>query len=248
MTEPPEQPIRRPHAGLNTMSTDYKPNSLAIKIIRLFLANRHLVVSADRLADMFGTTAKNIRQTLAQAIGRNILRKEFNDLTGEQDYAAGLKIGEMEHLQPTAQEQVQHAEAAADQEAAEAPVASAATAEECSGVAEESHPDAELADIGTGTEMPASRIDLDDLQLCDIPAPTGRAGAISRYDRHFREALESGRAIAMPPDYVKAVSDAARSWVKLHAPRHEVRSCGRLTGRHFGAVWIVKASGKRGRA
>ena len=38
------------------MSTDYKPNSLAIKIIRLFLANRHLVVSADRLADMFGTT------------------------------------------------------------------------------------------------------------------------------------------------------------------------------------------------
>ena len=166
------------------MSTDYKPNSLAIKIIRLFLANRHLVVSADRLADMFGTTAKNIRQTLAQAIGRNILRKEFNDLTGEQDYAAGLKIGEMEHLQPTAQEQVQHAEAAADQEAAPALAASAATAEECSGVAEAIHYDAELVDIGTGTEMPASRIDLDDLVLCDIPAPTGRAGAISRYDGH----------------------------------------------------------------
>lgn len=229
------------------MSTDYKPNSLAIKIIHLFLANRHLVVSADRLADMFGTTAKNIRQTLAQAIGRNILRKEFNDLTGEQDYAAGLKIGEMEHLQPTAQEQVQHAEAAADQEAAEAPVASAATAEECSGVAEASHYDAELVDIGTGTEMPASRIDLDDLQLCDIPAPTGRAGAISRYDGHFREALESGRAITMPPPYVKAVADAARSWVRRNAPRHEVKSCGRLTGCHFGAVWIT-AGKRRGKA
>lgn len=230
------------------MTTDYKLNSLAIKVIRLFLANRHLIVSADRLADVFGTTPKNIRQTLAQAIGRNILRKEFNDLTGEQDYAAGLKIGEMEHLQPTAQEQVQHAEAAADQEAAPALAASAATAEECSGVAEASHYDAYLVDIGTGTEMPASRIDLDDLQLCDIPAPTGRAGAISRYDGHFREALESGRAITMPPPYVKAVADAARSWVRRNAPRHEVKSCGRMTGCHFGAVWIVKASGKRGKA
>lgn len=78
------------------MSTDYKPNSLAIKVIRLFLANRHLVVDAITLADTFGTTTKNIRQTLAQAIGRNILRKEFNDLTGEQDYAAGRHLGKME--------------------------------------------------------------------------------------------------------------------------------------------------------
>ena len=158
------------------MSTDYKPNSLAIKIIRLFLANRHLVVSADRLADMFGTTPTQVRQTLAPAVGRKIVERETNALTGEQDYAAGRHLGEMEHLQPTAQEQVQHAEAAADQEAAEAPAASAATAEECSGVAEASHFDAYLVDIGTGTEMPASRIDLDDLQLCDIPVPTGRAG------------------------------------------------------------------------
>lgn len=230
------------------MSTDYKPNSLAIKIIRLFLANRHLVVSADRLADMFGTTPTQVRQTLAPAVGRKIVERETNALTGEQDYAAGRHLSEMEHLQPTEQEQVQRTEEAADQEAAEAPAASAATAEECSGVAEASHFDAYLVDIGTGTEMPASRIDLDDLVLCDIPAPTGRAGAISRYDGHFREALESGRAIAMPPPYVKAVADAARSWVKRHAPRHEVRSCGRLTGRHVGAVWIVKASGKRGRA
>lgn len=226
------------------MSTDYKPNSLAIKIIRLFLANRHLVVSADRLADMFGTTPTQVRQTLAPAVGRKIVERETNALTGEQDYAAGRHLSEMEHLQPTAQEQVQHAEAAADQEAAPAPAASAATAEECSGVVEASHYDAYLVDIGTDTNMPSSRIDLDDLVLCDIPAPTGRAGAISRYDGHFREALESGRAIAMPPPYVKAVADAARSWVKRHAPRHEVKSCGRLTGCHFGAVWIVKAVAK----
>lgn len=225
------------------MPTDYKPNSLASKIIRLFLVNRHLVVSADRLADMYGTTPKNIRQTLAQTIGRNILRKEFNDLTGEQDYAAGSQIGEMEHLQPTEQEQMERAVEAVDQEAAQAPAASTATTEESSVVAKESHADPELIAI-TDTDMPSSRIDLDDLVLCDIPAPTGRAGAISRYDGHFREALESGRAIAMPPAYVKAVSDAARSWVKRHAPRHEVRSCGRLTGRHVGAVWIVKAASK----
>lgn len=220
------------------MPTDYKPNSLASKIIRLFLVNRHLVVSADRLADMYGTTPKNIRQTLAQTIGRNILRKEFNDLTGEQDYAAGSQIGEMEHLQPTEQEQMERAVEAVDQEAAQAPAASTATTEESSAVAKDSYADPELIAI-TETDMPSSRIDLDDLVLCDIPAPTGRPAPISRYDGHFREALESGRALTMPPAYVKAVADAARSWAKRHAPRHEVKSCGRLTGCHFGAIWIT---------
>ena len=229
------------------MTTDYKPNSLAIKILRLFLANRHLVVSAERLADMFGTTPTQVRQTLAPAVGRKIVERETNALTGEQDYAAGRNLGEMEHLQPTAQEVIQRAEEAAHLEAAEATAASAATTEESSGVAEAIGADAELVDI-TNTDMPAGRIDLDDLQLCDIPAPTGRAGAISRYDGHFREALESGRAITMPPTYVKAVADAARSWVRRNATRHEVKSCGRLTGCHFGAVWIVKASGRRGKA
>lgn len=228
------------------MTTDYKPNSLATKIIRLFLANRNLVVSADRLADMYGTTPKNIRQTLAQTIGRNILQKEFNDLTGEMDYAAGTQISDMEHLQPTDQEQIQRAEQAADQQAAEAPAASAATTEECSTVAEASRADAELVAI-TNTDMTGSRIDLDDLQLCDIPVPTGRAGVVSRYDGHFREALESGRAITMPPVYVKAVADAARRWARRHAPKHEVKSCGRLTGCHFGAVWIT-AGKRRGKA
>ncbi len=220
------------------MTIDYKPNSLASKIIRLFLVNRHLVVSADRLADMYGTTPKNIRQTLAQSIGRNILRKEFNDLTGEQDYAAGSQIGEMAHLQPTEQEQIQRAEESADRESAEAPAASTTTTEECSGAAEDIH---HLADLvsSTDTEMPTVRINLDELQLVDIPAPTGRPAPISRYDGHFREALESGRAIAMPPAYVKAVADAARSWAKRHAPKHEVKSCGRLMGCHFGAIWIT---------
>lgn len=224
------------------MTTDYKPNSLASKIIRLFLVNRNLVVSADRLADMYGTTPKNIRQTLAQTIGRNILQKEFNDLTGEMDYAAGTQISDMERLQPTDQEQIQRAEQAADQQEAEAPAASAATTEECSAVAEASRADAELVAI-TNTDMTGSRIDLDDLQLCDIPVPTSRAGAVSRYDGHFREALESGRAIAMPPVYVKAVADAARRWARRHAPKHEVKSCSRLTGCHFGAIWIT--AGKR---
>ena len=229
------------------MTTDYKPNSLAIKILRLFLANRHLVVSAERLADMFGTTPTQVRQTLAPAVGRKIVERETNALTGEQDYAAGRNLGEMEHLQPTAQEVIQRAEEAADRESVEAPAASTTTTEECSGAAEDIH---HLADLvsSTDTDIPTVRIDLDDLQLCDIPAPTGRAGAISRYDGHFREALESGRAITMPPTYVKAVADAARSWVRRNAPRHEVKSCGRLTGRHFGAVWIVKASGRRGKA
>ena len=95
--------------------------------------------------------------------------------------------------------------------------------------------------------LQGSRIDIDDLQLCDIPAPTGRAGAVSRYDGHFREALESGRAIAMPPTYVKAVANAARSWAKRHAPKHEVKSCGRLTGCHFGAIWITAAHKRKDR-
>jgi len=228
------------------MTIDYKPNSLASKIIRLFLVNRHLAVSADRLADMYGTTPKNIRQTLAQTIGRNILRKEFNDLTGEQDYAAGSQIGEMEHLQPTEQEQMERAVEAAGQEAVQAPAASGAATEESSGVAKESHADPEPIAI-TDTDMPSSRIDLDDLQLCDIPVPTGRAGAVSRYDGHFREALESGRAIAMPPVYVKAVADAARRWARRHAPKHEVKSCGRLTGCHFGAIWITAARKRKDR-
>lgn len=89
------------------MASDYKPNSLAIKILRLFLANRDLVIGADRLAHMFNTSPTQVLQTLAPAVGRHILRKEFDDLTGEQDYAAGRSLGEMAHLQPTEQEQVQ---------------------------------------------------------------------------------------------------------------------------------------------
>jgi hypothetical protein len=216
------------------MTTDYKPNSLASKIIRLFLADRRLVVDAISLADTFGTTPKNIRQTLAQAIGRNILRKEFNDLTGEQDYAAGPNLAEMEHLQPTEQEQTPCAEVAADQEAAEAPAAS-----ETAPVA--INADVELRAIIRYGLMDFSRIDLAELQLCDIPAPIGRAGAISRYDGHFREALESGRAITMPPDYVNAVAKTARNWVKRHAASHAVKQCERMAGGPIGAVWIVKA-------
>jgi hypothetical protein len=228
------------------MTTDYKPNSLARKIIRFFLVNRHLSVSADRLADMYGTTPTQVRQTLAPAVGRKIVERETNNLTGEQEYAAGRRIGEMEHLQPTEQEQVLRAEEAADQESAEAPAASTTTTEECSGVAEDIHHDAELVDI-TNTDMPPVRINLDELQLVDVPVPAGRTAAVSRYDGHFREALESGRAIAMPPAYVKAVADAARSWAKRHAPKHEVKSCGRLTGCHFGAIWITARKSK-GRA
>ena len=218
------------------MASDYKPNSLATKILRLFLANQNLVIGADRLANMFNTTPTQVRQTLAPAVGRHILRKELDHLTGEQDYAAGRSLGEMAHLQPTESERIQRTEEAADREMTEAPGPSRADAEA----------DAELTAI-INYGLQGSRIDLDDLQLCDIPTPTGRAGAVSRYDGHFREALESGRAITMPPTYVKAVADAARSWARRHAPKHEVKSCGRLTGCHFGAIWIT-ARKKRGRA
>ncbi len=218
------------------MTTDYKPNSLATKILRLFLTNRNLIIGADRLAHMFNTTPTQVRQTLAPAVGRHILRKELDHLTGEQDYAAGRSLGEMAHLQPTESERIQRTEEAADQEMTEAPSPSRADAEA----------DTELVAI-TNTDMTGSRIDLDDLQLCDIPVPTSRAGAVSRYDGHFREALESGRAIAMPPVYVKAVADAARRWARRHAPKHEVKSCSRLTGCHFGAVWIT-AGKRRGKA
>lgn len=218
------------------MASDYKPNSLAIKILRLFLANRGLVIGADRLAHMFNTSPTQVRQTLAPAVGRHILRKELDDLTGEQDYAAGRSLGEMAHLQPTEQEQVQAPQETCVQQAAEAPQHPSLAA------AEAEQRDAELIAI-TNTNMTGSRIDLDDLQLCDIPVPTGRAGVISRYDGHFREALESGRAITMPPVYVKTVANAARSWARRHAPKHEVKSCGRLTGCHFGAIWIT--AGKR---
>ena len=217
------------------MASDYKPNSLAIKILRLFLANRDLIIGADRLAHMFNTSPTQVRQTLAPAVGRHILRKELDDLTGEQDYAAGRSLGEMAHLQPTEQEQVQGTEEAAAQETAEAPHPSRAAADA-------DPADTELAAI-INYGLQGSRIDLDDLQLCDIPAPTGRAGAVSRYDGHFRKALESGRAITMPPVYVKAVADAARRWARRHAPKHEVKSCSRLTGCHFGAIWIT--AGKR---
>ena len=223
------------------MTTDYKPNSLAIKILCMFLADRKLIASADRLADLFGTTPKNIRQTIAPTIGRDILRKEFNDLTGEQDYAAGRHLDEMAHLLPEGPEQIQVeavTQAGSDEPAIETEQAAAAPA---------ALTDVDLVAI-TNTEVPASRIDIGELQLCDIPAPTSRAGAISRYDGHFREALESGRAITMPPDYVKAVADAARGWIRHHAPRHQVKSCGRLTGCHFGAVWIVKGSSRGGKA
>ena len=221
------------------MASDYKPNSLAIKILRLFLANRDLIIGADRLAHMFSTSPTQVRQTLAPAVGRHILRKELDDLTGEWDYAAGRSLGEMVHLQPTAQEQVQGTQEATAQQTAEAPPPSRAAADA-------DQADAELMPI-INYGLQGSRIDIDDLQLCDIPAPTGRAGAVSRYDGHFREALESGRAIAMPPTYVKAVANAARSWAKRHAPKHEVKSCGRLTGCHFGAIWITAARKRKDR-
>lgn len=218
------------------MASDYKPNSLAIKILRLFLANRDLVIGADRLANMFNTTPTQVRQTLAPAVGRHILRKELDDLTGEQDYAAGSSLGKMAHLQPIEQEQVQGTQEASAQETTEAPPPSRAAADA-------DQVDTELAAI-INYGLQGSRIDLDDLQLSDIPVPTGRAGAVSRYDGHFREALESGRAITMPPVYVKTVANAARSWARRHAPKHQVRSCGRLTGCHFGAIWITESKRK----
>jgi hypothetical protein len=178
---------------------------------------------------------------MAPTIGRDILRKEFNDLTGEQDYSAGHHLEEMVHLLPDEQEQIQAeatAQAGSDEPAVEAEQADAGPA---------ALADVDLVAI-TSTEVSASRIDLGELQLCNIPVPTSRAGAISRYDGHFREALESGRAITMPPDYVRAVADAARGWIRHHAPRHQVKSCGRLTGCHFGAVWIIKGNGKGGKA
>lgn len=221
------------------MASDYKPNSLATKILRLFLANRDLVIGADRLANLFNTTPTQVRQTLAPAVGRHILRKELDHLTGEQDYAAGRSLGEMAHLQLTKQEQVQSPQEATAQATAKAPHISRAAADA-------DQADAELSAI-VNYGLQGSRIDLDDLQLCDIPVPTSRAGAVSRYDGHFREALESGRAIAMPPVYVKAVADAARRWARRHAPKHEVKSCGRLTGCHFGAIWIT-AGKRRGKA
>ncbi|OGB68605.1 MAG: hypothetical protein A2486_16225 [Burkholderiales bacterium RIFOXYC12_FULL_65_23] len=222
------------------MASDYKPNSLAIKILRLFLANRDLIIGADRLANMFNTSPTQVRQTLAPAVGRHILRKELDDLTGEQDYAAGRSLGEMAHLQPTAQEMIQGAQESSAQQTAEAPPPSRAAADA-------DQADAELAAI-INYGLQGSRIDLDDLQLCDIPAPSSRAGAVSRYDGHFREALESGRAITMPPVYVKTVANAARSWARRHAPKHEVKSCGRLTGCHFGAIWITAVRKKKDRA
>lgn len=219
------------------MTTDFHPNSLAKKIIKRFLANPGLIISAEELADEHGVTPTEIRRALAQAVGRDILECEANYLTGEQDYAAGRKLETMRQLLPAAEIEAKPAEAAP-----EASEADPRPSEVAAGADLEA---AELVAIA-GAGMPDSRIDLDELQLCDIPVPTGRAGVVSRYDGHFREALESGRAIAMPPTYVKAVADAARGWVRRHAPRHQVKSCGRLTGCHFGAVWIVKASSKKG--
>ncbi len=214
------------------MTTDFHPNSLAKKIIKRFLADPRLIISAEVLADEHGVTPTEIRRALAQAVGRDILERETNHLTGEQDYAAGRKLETMRQLLPAAEIEAKPAEAAPE------------TSEVAAGTDLEA---AELVAI-TGTGMPDSRIDLDDLQLCDIPAPTGRPAAISRYDGHFREALESGRAITMPPTYVKAVADAARGWVRRHAPKHEVKSCGRLTGCHFGAIWITAVRKKKDRA
>ncbi len=220
------------------MTTDFHPNSLAKKIIKRFLADPRLIISAEVLADEHGVTPTEIRRALAQAVGRDILERETNHLTGELDYAAGRKLETMRQLLPVAEIEAKPAEAALVAIEA-APVISEA-APVISEVA--THPSGE-ASIG-GTDMPTSRIDLDDLQLCDIPVPTGRAGAVSRYDRHFREALESGRAITMPPVYVKTVANAARSWARRHAPKHQVKSCGRLTGCHFGAIWITESKRK----
>ena len=205
------------------MSKPYHPNSLAAKIIKLFLASPSLTHSAGALADRHGVTSTEIRRALAPAIGNDILRREYNDLTGEQDYIAGGELQSMRHLLPTD----------------EAGSSATAVPELGPEPDEMSHYEAAALVQIASADVPGSRIDLDDLQLCDLPLQVGRA-VVSRYDGHFREALESGRAITMPPSYVKPVSDAARNWVKRHAPKCEARSCGRLPGRHFGAVWIVE--------
>lgn len=206
------------------MTKPYHPNSLAAKIIKLFLASPSLIYSSGALADRHGVTSIEIRRALAQAIGNDILCREYNDLTGEQDYVAGSKLQSMRHLLPADDDA--SSPTPAPQEPDPAP-ANAIDPDEA----------VELIQI-TSADMPSSRISLDELKLIDLPPPTGRA-VVSRYDGHFREALESGRAITMPPDYVKPVADAARNWVRHHKPKYEARSIGRLPGRHFGAVWIV---------
>lgn len=221
------------------MTTDLHPNSLAKKIIKRFLVDPGLIISAEVLADEHGVTPTEIRRALAQAVGRGILERETNHLTGEQDYAAGRQLEIMRPLLPVTEIEAKSAETA--------PVAIEAAPHPSERAAGANGEAAELISI-TGTDMPTSRIDLDDLQLADIPMPTSRLQAGSRYDVHFRQALETGHAVTMPPTYVKAVADAARTWVKRHAPGCQVKSFCQLAGRHFGAVWIVKAGGKGGKA
>ncbi len=84
--------------------TDYIPGSLAISIIHRFLLNPDLVISADALADEQGVTAVEVRRALAPAVGRHILQREANDLTGEHDYVAGRELDRMRHLLPSQQE------------------------------------------------------------------------------------------------------------------------------------------------
>ena len=83
---------------------DYIPCSLALSIIQRFLLNPSLVIGADALADEQGVTAVEVRRALAPAVGRHILQREANDLTGEHDYVAGRELDSMSHLLPSRQE------------------------------------------------------------------------------------------------------------------------------------------------
>lgn len=212
-------------------TTDYKPNSLATKLIKRFLVDSSLIVSVEDLARQHDVTPTVVRQTLAQAVGREILVRETNDLTGEQEYSAGRHLGSMRHLMPNL-----------PATSPAAPVAVEEAPEEVTNLPQQEA--SELFDLDRLGLLTAARaeaadlIPLDEFQLADIPLPVTRQAG-SRYDPLFWQAWETQKAITMPPQYVETVANCARSWLKARRLPAKVRSSRQLHGCHFGAVWII---------
>ena len=194
---------------------DYKPHPLAISVIRLFLRSTSgRSCNADALANQLGATTLQVRQALAPAVGHEILERGTHDLTGEIIYSAGLRIGIMRGQLPPQDDPEPTPQAVADTPAAVP---------------------------STASRTRASRIDLNQLSLVDLPMPTTRIVG-SRYEAQFSQALETGQAILMPRHYVGPVSANARHWLIRRGILAKVRAFRNLLNSEAGAIYLLKTS------
>lgn len=91
-----------------------------------------------------------------------------------------------------------------------------------------------------------TRVNPEDLEICDDPLPKKRPVSESPYEKLFRQ-LNPGQCLKVDPEYVNTVSNAMRQWIRRHDKKGlVVKSIKLYPGckAKLGRVWMLKQADK----